>query len=134
MIRWVPFDQIGIRHLAAVAASLLAAPPDVRLDKADLIDRLQTGELRMFEWDKGLIVVHQEEQRLVLDATSTRIWERRELAKALKRLAADWLCDTVQTTVFDRRIADAIVGVGGQIESYDVILRVGTGDEQQEEN
>jgi hypothetical protein len=58
------------------------------------------------------------------------IWDRTNLADVLRKLAADWLCDKVQTTVFDKRLADAIVSIGGAIESYDLVLEVGTGNEQ----
>lgn len=131
MIRWVPFEQIGLRQLTEIAKALLAQPEHCRLDKADIIDKLEAGVWRLFEWDDGLFIVHQEDSQLVIDAMTASIWHRGLLADDLKRLAADWLCDTVKTTVFDKRLADAIVKIGGRIESYDVILPVnGTGHEQ----
>lgn len=130
MIRWVPFEQIGIRQLTEIAKSLLAQPEHCRLDKADIIDKLEAGFWRLFEWDDGLFIVHTDNGQLVIDAMTASIWHRSLLADDLKRLAADWLCDTVKTTVFDKRLADAIVKIGGRIESYDVILPVnGTGHE-----
>lgn len=131
MIRWVPFSDIGHRQLTEIAKSLLAQPEHCRLDKADIIDRLEAGTWRLFEWDDGLFIVHREDEQLIIDAMTASIWDRLALAHDLKRLAADWLCDTVKTTVFDKRLADAIVKIGGRIESYDVILPVnGTGHEQ----
>lgn len=129
MITWVPFAAIEVRHLERVAESLLAAPADVRHSAADVMERLATGEWHLVEWENGLFIVHKEDNRLVIDATSCSVFQRKELAQALKRLAAGWLCDTIQTTVFDSRLADAIVNIGGQIESYDLVLRVGTSDE-----
>lgn len=131
MIRWVPFEAVSLKHLTPIAVSLVAQPEHCRLDKADLIDYLEAGIWRLFEWDGGLFIVHKEENRLVIDAMTASIWSRTQLAHDLKRLAADWLCDTVKTTVFDKRLADAIVKIGGRIESYDVILPVdGIGHEQ----
>jgi hypothetical protein len=127
MIRWVPFSLINQRHLEAVAKSLLAAPADIRLEVEDLVLGLKNGYYRMFEWDKGLIIVHRFENRLVIDALTFSIFQRRQLATVLQKLAADWLCDKVQTTAFDKRVADAIVGIGGKVESYDLVLEVGTG-------
>jgi len=124
MIIWVPFDNIGLKQINSLAKSLIVAPEAVRLDAMDLMNGLANGNMRMFEWDGGLFVVHRDGKRLVIDAMDASIWQRRTLADELKRLAADWACDTVQTTVFDRRLADAIVGIGGKVESYDVVLEV----------
>lgn len=134
MIRWVPFKEINAWHLRQIATSLLVAPEPVRPDERDFIQQLAAGSMRLFEFDNGIIVVHTENGRLVVDAMSCSIWQRKALADDLRRLAADWLCDTIQTTVFDRRLADGIVKVGGRIESYDLILDAGISDGQQEEN
>jgi len=130
MIRWVPFDLIGRRQLEGIAASLLIAPEEVRLENKHVIEGLATGMYRLFDWDGGLFIVHKDDNRLVIDAMQASIWKRKDLAKELKELATHWLCDTVVTTVFDRRLADAIVKIGGEIESFDVTLPVGNDHEQ----
>lgn len=124
MIRWVPFDDINAWHLKEIAKCLCAQPSEVRLAQTDVIDSLEKACSRLFEFDGGLFIVRQDCGRLVIDIMTASIWKREELAHDLKRLAADWLCDTVKTTVFDRRLADAIVKIGGRIESYDLVLEV----------
>ena len=134
MISWVPFSQINRAHLQAIARSLQACPREIRHDANWLMNGLKEGALRLFEYDHGILIVHHEDNRLVIDAMEASIWDRLELVEVLRRLAADWLCDKVQTTVFDKRLAGAIVSVGGRIESYDLVLDVGTSDEQQEKD
>lgn len=133
MIRWVPASLVNQRHLQSLAGSLHAAPEDVRHDPKWIAEGLNSGALRLFEYDHGILLVHREDDRLVIDAMEASIFDRQSLAAVLKRLAADWLCDKVQTTVFDKRLADAIVNIGGRVESYDLVLEVGTGNEQQED-
>lgn len=128
MIRWVPFPEIGSKHLRLLGECLNVAPEAVRMSARDLINGLRDRVLRLFEFDDGLLVVHRDEKRLVIDALACSIWKREQLADTLRRLAADWECDTIQTTVFDERLADAIVSIGGKIESYDITLPVAAGN------
>lgn len=128
MLTYVPFEELDYLHLEQIAKSLLVAPPEVRAK--ELLPRLQRKDLACFTWPDGLMLIGKLDNRLLIEAMSASIWGRQDLAKDLRRLAADWECDTIQTTVFDSRLASAIVKVGGQIESYDMILPVGTDDEQ----
>lgn len=132
MIRWIPPSLINQRHLQAIASSLHVCPEDARHDPVEFAQGLNAGHYRLFEYEHGIFVVHRENNRLVIDAMEASIWNRNSLALVIKQLAADWLCDKVQTTVFDKRLADAIVSIGGVVESYDLVLDVGTDDEQQE--
>lgn len=133
MIRWVPFSLINERHLEGLARCLLIVPAEVRHDLGEVMKALKTGALRLFEFDSGVLLVHREGDRLVIDAMEAKIWQRRELADVLRRLAADWLCDKVQTSCFDKRLADAIVAIGGRVESWDLTLEVGQGNDHEED-
>lgn len=133
MIRWVPFSEINAWHLQHIAKSLQAMSASVRPSERDFVQQLAGGVLRLFEYDGGIVVCHAENNILWIDATScekvTKVWK---LLPWLKKLAADWLCDTIQTTVFSRQLADAIVKLGGRIESYDLVLGVERADEQED--
>lgn len=112
-------------HLQALAASLHAAPPDVRHSEKAIMYRILSGEIHLYEvFTDGFLAVHKDDNRLVIDALSCRVLDRKKLAEAFRNLASQLGCDMVQTTVFDRRLADAIIKVGGKIESYDIVLDV----------
>ena len=125
MFQFVPFESLTGDHLRAIAASINAAPADDQPCAKFIIEQLRNGNYRAFAYESGLVVVSKKANRLVLELMSASIWRRKDLASALRRLAADWECDTVETMVFDPRLADAIVKVGGQVESYIVTLPVG---------
>lgn len=124
MIEYVPFEGITDAQLRGIAASILAAPEDDRPDGLFVLSQLRRGVYRLFAWDCGLFVVSKKDKRLVIELMSASIWNRKDLAADLKRLAADWECDIVETMVFDSRLADAIVKVGGEVEAFVVILPV----------
>lgn len=134
MISWVPFQQINRWHLERIAESLHAAPAEIRFEADDVMKKLATGVLRLFEFDGGILLVRQDGKRLMLDGISctklSKVWK---LVPAVRRLAADWLCDTIVTTVFDERLARAINKLGGRVEAYDLILPVEQEDERQQD-
>lgn len=132
MLTWVPFPDLTRQHIRLLAKSLLAAPEDVRMSVEYLTEELRERRMRAFSFDGGLLVVHKEGKRLVIDALACdalgRCWL---LDEWVKRLAADWECDTIKTTVFDERLARAIRKLGGRVESIDLVLSVEREDEQQ---
>lgn len=128
----MPFAEINARHLKQIAEVLQAQPVAVRHTERDFIQLLAAGRIRLFEFDEGIVCCHQDSGRLVIDATSCgKLGLAWKLLPDLKRLAADWLCDTIQTTVFKKQLADAIVKLGGRIESYDLVLDVEATDNEQ---
>ena len=131
MIRFVPFSELQAWHLKKIAESLLVAPEAVRHSERDFVQRLAGGELQLYEYDEGIVVLHKEGSRLVLDAIAcSKLGEAWKLVDDLRRLAAEWVCDTIFTTAFDKRLMTGIVKLGGSVESYDMVLTVGKPDEQ----
>lgn len=131
MLTWVPFPDIGVRHIELLAKSLHAAPEPARMSVEYLIRELHQRRMRLFEYTGGLIVVHKDDKRLIIDALACeKLGQAWLLEKALQKLAADWQCDTIKTTVFDERLARAIRKLGGRVEAIDLILPVEREDEQ----
>jgi len=126
MMRHVPFNTLGLTHLEAIAHSLLAAPEEVRPD--DILKNAQLGATQFYEWDCGLIGCSKRGNRLVLDVFSClpgiSMEACRSLATDLKKLAADWLCDTIETTVFDPHFASVIQHLGGRVEQWVLTMPV----------
>lgn len=130
MIRYVDWNDLVQEHLVSIANSMLAAPCDMRLPVGEILTNLRKGIFRCFSFgDGGLIVVSKGtaddgSTRLMIECFAGDIWKRADLAADLKRLAADWECDTIETLVFDPRLARAIERVGGRVKSYLVTLAV----------
>lgn len=125
MLAHIPFSEIKERHVAAMLDSVNAAPADDVIDVGFLLQEILAERMRLFEYDHGCMVVTKRGKRLAIVTCTARIWRIKALAEDMKRLAADWECDIVETMVFDSRLADAIVKIGGQVESFVLTLPVG---------
>lgn len=129
MLKHVPPWAIEEQHLRLLLAGLVA-PLAVRPDPHDILRRVHAKQAQMYTFPQGLLVleVHEREDNKALLITAfagpSAVFKRRALAQDLRRLAADWRCDTIETTVFDRRLSDAICSIGGKIESITVTLGV----------
>ena len=126
MLSYVPIDAIRGRHLHALAESLNACPAAVRPSAKEMIEDLHANRTMLFETEEGIVVLSKQDNRLCIDAATTTAWRCNKLAADLKRLAAEWQCDTIETTVFDSRLAAAILRVGAQVESTTLVLAVGS--------
>lgn len=124
MLTYVPFDELTGEHLRYIAEGIQPLPEAIRPSAQDIMGDLQTGHLTAFEFPGGLIVVKTYCKRLDVRAFSGPVFLRADLAADLKRLAADWECDTIETMVYDPRLASAIEKVGGHVESWTVTLAV----------
>lgn len=126
MLEHVPCEQITSAHLAWLAASLLSAPLDNRPTAEDLTRAIWLGTMRLFEWDGGCVLVGQSQNRLVVHAfgCDKLVGIPAPLTADLKKLAADWQCDTIETTCFDTRLASVIQRLGGRVESQTLTLAV----------
>lgn len=130
MLTFVPFEDMTEKHVRLLAESIAACPEFHRPLGADMLEDLRTGKAKMFEFDKGIMVLSVEEhnitkeRRLMIDAWSGdgSIFCRVEAAVALRRIAAEWKCDVIETLVFDLRLASAICSIGGHVESVCVTL------------
>lgn len=120
-------SEIADRHILGIAKSLHAAPADVRHMPSSIMAAILKGEAVLFEFGHdSMAVVSKDDNRLTIDVADFSVFDRRELGKICQQLAAEMACDIVQTTVFDRRLADAIVSIGGKVESYDMTLALET--------
>ena len=126
MIRHVPLADLNNRHLVAIANNLLSQPKPVRQDTDDIIQALAEGQLQLYEFDFGIVLLGKRDDRLVLEGlyAENLLKIAEALAADLKRLAADWQCDTIETMVFDPRLASVIEKLGGRVESRVMILEV----------
>jgi len=126
MLLWIPPSMFTEQCLRLLARSTLAAPDAVGEPAHDILARLHEGKAQAFCWKDGLLVLeaHTPRLRIVAWAGDNSIFLRRELAEDLKKIAAEWRCDTIETTVFCPRLARAIARIGGEIESWTVTLSV----------
>ncbi len=126
MIRYVPFEDLTQEHLDAIAASLLAAPEWHRPEPADILRSLREEVMRAFFVADSFVIVSvqstEHEKRLRIESFSGKAFKRRALADFLRRLAADWECDAIETFVFDPRLACAIERIGGRVEAWTLRL------------
>jgi len=107
-----------------------AAPAFYQQSAASLRENVKAGHTAAFWLDDGLTLLERHtangQHRLLIvgfyaPATGFRI---RHFAKELQRIAAEWLCDTIETTCYSKRLVKAITLVGGQVESIQVTLKV----------
>lgn len=124
MIRFVPFADLNQDHLTWIAESALAPPVESRVDASDFLRALMQGTMRLFDWDDGCIVVGKREKRLVIYAFACHNLVKRlpPLLDDMRRLAADWECDAIETTCFDSRMTSAIKKIGAVTESTTIVL------------
>lgn len=127
MIKYVPFEAVSEQHLADIAKTLLSVPEDDRPEPDDILRGLMSGSLRLFDWPQGSMVLGVSGTALFIWTFSCRnvLSAARPLAADLKRLAADWGCDKIETTVFNRRLTSVIQRVGGVVKSQTIVLPVG---------
>lgn len=124
MIRYVPFEEYTAEHLRMLASSMIVPPEAMRLTCAEVIDQLHSGALQLFEFDGGIVAVGVNGRTLLVEALYMNIWKKRPLLAAMKQLAADYRCDTIKTSVFDRRLAAVILSMGGRVVMYDLSVPV----------
>lgn len=126
MIRYIPFEDVTPQHLLWLAQSLISAPESQRPDAETFSRAIFLGTMRLFGWDTGCVLVGQRDSRLILYAfgCDKLAGIPAPLTADLKRLAADWQCDTIETTCFDPRLASVIQKLGGRVESQVLTLAV----------
>lgn len=126
MLKFVPFNDLEVKHLDYIARSLLAAPLDTRLESADLLRGLQQGKLALFEWPDGCVVVSAQGRTLMIYALASKGLHTivKTLRDDLSKLAAHWECDMIETTVFEPRLTSVIQKIGGRVESVNMVLKV----------
>lgn len=126
MLIYVPFEDIGPKQIERLAKSLLAAPAESRPTPGEYITSIRDGTRTLFEWDKGIALVGQRGQRLVLYACQCDdlLHEVLPFVEDLKKIAAEWECHTIETIVFDPRLASVIRKLGGALESQLMTLPV----------
>ena len=132
MLVFVPFDSITDQHLRWIAESLTTCPEFHRPDGEEMLRAVESGASKVFAWDEGLLVVSVEEhntsheRRLMIEAWAGQgaSFRLAELADDLRRIAAEWQCDTIETLAFDLRLSSAICRIGGRVESVCITLPV----------
>lgn len=126
MFKRIPFDEIEDRHVAWLAASLLAAPEDDRPEASDLLRSVMLDHSGLFEFDGGVVLVTKIDNRLRVDGfgCDTIRGVPKMLTQHLRELAAANECDTIVTFCYDRRLASVIKHLGGCVESVTLVLPV----------
>lgn len=128
MFKWIAFEQIEERHVDWLSKSLLAAPEPDRPDVSDLLRSIMNRHALLFEFDCGIALCTKIDKRLRIDAFAADRYHAviKNLVADLRRLAADWECDTIVTFSFDPRLTSVIKHLGGSVESVTVTLPVET--------
>jgi hypothetical protein len=131
MLVFVPPWRVTSEQIGLLAKSLLRAPSFERPSGEKLIGMLHTGEAHMYEFPQGLLILqrlhgadHTDRVSILAFAGRATAWKMRELAQDLKKIAAEWGCDTIETLCYDTRLASAIQRVGGKLESVSLTLAV----------
>lgn len=119
------------KHLRLLVESINAADPHNRHNPSEMLARLHSGAACAFNVDGGLMVLEVEtgqdnSRRLVISAFAgcSLLRNRRRLVNDLRRVAAEWRCDMIQTIAWSIPLARAICKVGGMVESVTVTLGV----------
>lgn len=129
MLKWVKPSTMSLQEVMWLAKSLEAAPGYERRDLEEFLTSVYLGEIKVFHVGLGLIaakVSHGADgsRRLTVMAFAGKP-HLREAVAGMKRLAADWECDTIETCVYDQRLAHAILKAsGGKVESLNLALEV----------
>ena len=126
MITFVPFDDLTEQHLEWIVESALVPPPEVRVEASDFLRGLWQQTMSLFAWEDGCVIVGIRDNRLIMFAFCCHNLIKRlpDLLTDMKRLAADWSCDAIETTCFNRTLSSAIKKVGAETESEVLVLRV----------
>lgn len=117
-------------HAEAIKHSIHFAPKDSRYTLEAVVGWIADGSWKVFEFgDIGVLTVAISDNVLHVTSMSSSLgragYVARSLMEDLKRLAADWGCDTVETICYSPRHAQAIVRLGGKIESIQMRVKVG---------
>lgn len=128
MLEYVHISAVTDELLDAIMVSYAAAPPFDRPTKSEVRTNLVTQHSHLFRFGKGLTLVSvravQGKRRLYIDAITQPGGNITAWAREMKRLAAEWLCDTIETTVFNPRLASAIERCGARQEAVVLVLQV----------
>lgn len=128
MLTHVPLQDIQERHLEGLLLALQIVPDDVRLEAKHFLGAIAAGTMRLFEWRDGMVIISERDNRLVLETFCCEPGISMELVRSLTadlaQIAADWKCDTIETTVFNPHLASVIQKLGGRVESTTLTLAV----------
>jgi len=92
----------------------------------DIALRLAARVWTAFEFDGGMLAVEKIGSRLYVRALSAEGfgWRLRAFRDVMDRLATDLMCDTVETTCFNERLARAMVRIKARAESWTMVWQV----------
>jgi hypothetical protein len=126
MLQWIA--EPSQEQIAAVVACFAKLNPLEWRSADDIRALLAEGGLLFDVSGKGVVLVHvteaQGERRLMIDALNAPMAWIRGLVRDMQRLAADWNCTTIETTLFDPRLARAILLCGAEQEAVVLALPV----------
>lgn len=132
MLKYLPVEEISSWHLAGIGASFAVAPDGQKPTLGAVLANIDKGLWKLFTFSQGFVIVSIEkyagEKRLQVIGTFEEAGKfgflLPTLLKELKLLASNWGCDAVESTCYSQRQAQAIVKLGGEIESYNMLLKV----------
>ncbi len=137
LFTYIQPGEMTARQLALLDESRQVPAPVNQFTLQEMLDRLEARRWHAFACKQGLFVVEVLEgngqRRMVVVALALPGfgWFMRRFRDEMDRLAAAWMCDTVETLCFDKRIADATLKIEGQVEAYSIVWQVkGTSDGQ----
>ncbi len=106
--------------------SLNAAVGCEPIAPAEAYGKLLAGHWHMFEFRGGILCVEIKAPRMLIVAFAGVNLTRRfkQFAWWLKKLAAGYGCDMIETVVFDTRLSNAIRRAGATVESVTLVLEV----------
>jgi len=89
-------------------------------------EKLLSGAWLAFRCDGGAFAVEKAGDRLYVTCLCIERfgWRLRAFRDVMDRLAADLGCNTVETTVFDERLAQAMVRIRARPESWNMVWQV----------
>jgi len=127
---YIPPLQVTSEQLDMLEESYKAAPVWDRWTRLEIAEALLSGRCTLFDLGgKGIMMCSVRESNghrvLNMEAACAKGRFVRSWLQDMKRLAADWACDAIQTTAFDSRLARAIVLSGAQVEATVLMLQVG---------
>jgi hypothetical protein len=122
MLRWLPPQQLSDSEFNSLVRG--AAPGG--WTELDVAEKLLSGNWQAYGWDGGTLAVCKQGNRmLVTSFTASRFHGYLQAMRdVVDRLATDFMCDTVETTVFDERMAKAMMRMRGQVESWTLTWQV----------
>lgn len=127
MLTFLPPQSLTMEQWQMIEESISRPPVKAeRWTPLEAAEALLSGRWLAFSCPGGIVVVEKQARNLLVHALNIRRfgWRLRAFRNAMDRLASSLMCDTVETTCFDERLARAMQRIHAKPVSWQMQWQV----------